>query len=374
MEWLAFVVVGLIAISIAFNVLKDMLGLANRVYHWLVAPKEWWSGFLVHGTFRPRASTLLLAVLAPLALCAIAVLFFVLALGSSLDWLGLGAIGTVFVTPLATKKLWTYLRKREHVRMQRTRDKHAATLAAAISSGASPGKYCLYLRPFTSTGEVPTCVLHSTMLARLPTGKPLPPTQDRRTVDFEQLLAGALDSYSPLIGLGLPGEQVGAGRIHISDENWQPEFRRLAAGALFILMIPSTRQGTAWELNTILEDLALLSKTVFIIPPDAGNAAIYRLALGSFDDIAGTDLLRLASRGQRNLISTNGLVFRWNRTAHAVTFSAPLVHYVQPSPVRFLLDLWLSRDTEVVSGWKLKRNLLSVMHCEPRARQTDVSS
>lgn len=375
MEWLAVVLFGIIAISIAFNILEHVLHVAGRVLEWLTGPKEWWSGFLVHGTFRPRISTLLLGISATLALCAVAFLLFVLSLGSSSNWVGMGALGVLFVTPLASKKLWTYLRKREHIRVQRKRDERAQALGGAISSGAPPHKYCLYLRPFTVTGKVPICVLDSTMQAKTPKGKPLPPTQDQRFLDFETLLAMALDSYAPLIGLGHPGEQVGAGRIQTADENWQTEFLRLASAAHLILLIPSSRKGTAWELNTVLEDPTLLSKTVFIIPPDSGTSAIYGDTLRSFEANAGTDILRLASCGNTRInIPKNGVVFRWDQTARCFSFSAPLITYVQPSPIRFLLDLWLSRDTVVVSGWRLRSNLLSVGHFDPRVRQAQVST
>jgi len=185
----------------------------------------------------------------------------------------------------------------------------------------------------------------------------------------------ALDSYAPLIGLGLPGEQVGAGRIQTTDESWQTEFLRLASGARLILLIPSLRKGTAWELNTILGDVTLLSKTIFIIPPNVQAPEIHRLALRSFEVHAGADILRLARSGQTNInIPKNGVIFRWDRMAGNFTFSAPLIIYVDPSPVRLLLDLWLSRDTVVVSGLLLKNNLLSVAHCESRVRHTEAFS
>jgi hypothetical protein len=359
MEWLVTAIFGIIAISIAMNILKDILDFAGRVFEWLFAPKEWWSGFLVHGSFRPRIATLLLATFVSFALCAVSFLSFVLSLGSSSNWLGMSAIGILFITPVTTKKFWTYLRKREHRQVQRKRDERAKTLGKAISSNTTPHDYCLYLRPFTVTGKVPICVLDSTREGTSPRGKPLPPTRDRRFLDLETLLAMAMDSYAPLICLGLPGEQVGAGRIQTTDESWQSEFLRLAFAARFILLIPSSRTGTAWELNAILVSPALLSKTVFIIPPDDGGSA-----LRSFEGIAGSDFLGLVTPTD---ISRNGLAFRWDRMAHRITFSERLILYVQPSPIRFLLDLWLSRYTVVASGWRLRNNLLSVMHFQPGA-------
>jgi len=66
-----------------------------------------------------------------------------------------------------------------------------------------------------------------------------------KPVDFERLLAIAVDSYAPLIALGRPGEQVGAGRILTTEERWQEDFRKLAEAARLILLMPSAHPGTA---------------------------------------------------------------------------------------------------------------------------------
>jgi hypothetical protein len=283
--------------------------------------------------FSARSSTLLLALLTPQALCAASFLLFLLSLESSSQCLGMGAIGGLFATPLITKKLWTYLRSREHVRMQRKRDERARSLGNDASGTGSPRNYCLYLRPFTATGKVPICVLDCVTHGRRPNGKPLPPHRDRTFLDFETVLAMALDSYAPLICLGLSGEQVGAGRIQTSDTTWRKVFLRLASAAHLILLIPSVRKGTAWELKTILEDSALLSKTVFIIPPTVGDHETYSLALSSSERSAGVDVRKLANVN----IAESGLAFRWDRQAGGVS-SAPLIFHVGPSPVRFMVD------------------------------------
>jgi hypothetical protein len=127
------------------------------------------------------------------------------------------------------------------------------------------------------------CVLDSTTYGRTPKGRPLPPEPNQKFLDLETLLAMALDAYAPLIVLGRPGEQVGAGRILTSEDAWQDDFHTLSSKALVIRLLPSTQPGTTWEMQTILKDASLLSKTVFLIPAServavAPKGTIYGLA------------------------------------------------------------------------------------------------
>jgi hypothetical protein len=70
---------------------------------------------------------------------------------------------------------------------------------------------------------------------------------------------------SPIIGLGRPGEAIGAGRILTSEEEWKTIAARMIDQAMYIICIPSSHAGTLWEIDRIVE-CGLLSKTFFIMP------------------------------------------------------------------------------------------------------------
>jgi hypothetical protein len=92
------------------------------------------------------------------------------------------------------------------------------------------------------------------------------------TIDLEVLLADAVGKERLLIGLGKPGEAIGAGRIETSDSDWQREFVTLAEAADAIMVIPATSEGTRWEIEYLKEN-ALLTKCVFVMPPGAFDLA-----------------------------------------------------------------------------------------------------
>lgn len=85
--------------------------------------------------------------------------------------------------------------------------------------------------------------------------------------DLETLLAHLVEPWAPLIGLGTPGEQLGAGRLESSDPTWRDQVVQLSAAAQRIFLLPSNRPGTAWELDHIAPRPHLLAKPVFIVPP-----------------------------------------------------------------------------------------------------------
>jgi len=84
--------------------------------------------------------------------------------------------------------------------------------------------------------------------------------------DFETILAENLEPGVRLIALGRPGEHVGAGRVVALEDSWQAAFHKLAARAEFIVAVPSTHEGTMWELRQIASDSELLGKTTLVIP------------------------------------------------------------------------------------------------------------
>jgi hypothetical protein len=160
------------------------------------------------------------------------------------------AAATVTSTLLvsAGRKLSTWFKRRQ----QRRRDRRANALVEAARVGNAPD-FSFYLRAFETTGR-----MHET--------KDVGALAEFEATDFETELAEAVEKDIPLVALGQPGEQVGAGRWPTSDAMWQTDVQLLTRAALVLFMLPSTRAGTLWELDWIMAN-RLLGKTVFIQPP-----------------------------------------------------------------------------------------------------------
>jgi hypothetical protein len=140
-------------------------------------------------------------------------------------------------------------------------DALAEKILREVREGQPPSKpYFLYLRAFETTKHLmaPLFLLDLATfgLNRLWSG------------ELESFLSGALRKTGPLIALGHPGENLGAGRAITTDEAWKDDIAKLAGGAGGILLIPSHRPGTVWEIEH-LEKADLLSRTVFVMPPES---------------------------------------------------------------------------------------------------------
>jgi hypothetical protein len=94
-------------------------------------------------------------------------------------------------------------------------------------------------------------------------------------LDLEALLAQAVEPFAPLIALGLPREQIGAGRVRCNEETWQQELELLARGASFIFVLPSDRSGTRWEIEWLLKN-DLTEKCLFLMPPEQLAATLVK--------------------------------------------------------------------------------------------------
>ena len=141
------------------------------------------------------------------------------------------------------------LRQQRLKAFQASRDHLAAeinqTLAQAASPSPPPGRaFVLYLRTFGVTGLL-----------------------NIGGVDFETSMAYNLTPMMPMIALGHPGEAIGAGRILTTDEHWREEILRLVDNAERIMLIPSHREGTKWEIAKLKEN-QLFGKTIFAMPPE----------------------------------------------------------------------------------------------------------
>ena len=142
---------------------------------------------------------------------------------------------------------------------QRKRDARAEEFLGLAKTNRAPG-FSLYLRAFETTGRMP----------REAAGQMMPGLDPRidsdRNTDFEAELAEAVEKDTPMVALGKPGEQIGAGRAASSESRWQNDIATLGSSAIVIFMLPSTRPGTLWEADFLLSN-SLLNRTVFATPP-----------------------------------------------------------------------------------------------------------
>lgn len=93
-------------------------------------------------------------------------------------------------------------------------------------------RFFVYLRSFETTGHLkPPFFFTLFVLQRL------------HTNELESFLALALAKDGPLVGLGLPGENVGAARIRVEDSEWKQDIQRLLTHATGVLLLPSAHEG-----------------------------------------------------------------------------------------------------------------------------------
>ncbi len=141
---------------------------------------------------------------------------------------------------------------------QRERDLRAYKIFCLLKEGIIH-KYCLYLRPFESTGRM-TTLRNEREFKR-----------SREFIDVEAVISEAVEPRMPLIGLGKPGEQVGAGRISSTDENWWSSVKLLIDNAVLIFVLPQQKKGaTRKEVEWLLTN-RYVDKCIFLMPPNWEN-------------------------------------------------------------------------------------------------------
>jgi len=125
---------------------------------------------------------------------------------------------------------------------------------------ANVSDFYLYLRAFETTGK-----LNVPLYLRV-RRKCIWIYQRLVTDDLESYTSLSVRKIAPLIALGRPGESIGAGRVRTDTERWQADIVTLMHRSKGILLIPSDRPGTLWEMDTLNRE-RLFSKVVFIMPP-----------------------------------------------------------------------------------------------------------
>lgn len=134
---------------------------------------------------------------------------------------------------------------------QKRRDDYALSVFNALELGTIQ-EFAVFLRPFYLTGQIAQTVESFG-------------SDSTTTYGFEAEMIGALAELMPAVALGRPGEAIGVGRIRTDDSSWKTAAAELMSRASLILCVPSAHQGTAWELEQIVQN-GYLAKTLFFMP------------------------------------------------------------------------------------------------------------
>jgi len=196
-----------------------------------------------------------------LGACAIGILWFATAdhgLSRAVALGGAGALVLVAALAIAT------FGELGDLSLQYARDLRAQAIFEALGRGETPPPYVVYLRPFSSTDQVESVVMAA--VASGMQGSALGFVMTR--YELEQQIERATRHLGSLVCLGQSLEHVGAGRIAVDDASWKEAVLRLCGKAALIVMLPSSRSGTLWEIEHVLTS-NLIDRTVFIDPPNA---------------------------------------------------------------------------------------------------------
>lgn len=147
---------------------------------------------------------------------------------------------------------------------QHGRDLEAGELFRRLLAGEAPERpFTLYLRPFATTNEIEQNVL-SPMVAGASSSSF---SYVSSRYELERQIERATRKVGPLVALGEPLEHIGAGRVKVTDDTWQRAVELLSDHAALIVLLPSSRAGTLWEVERILNS-DLVKRTVMIDPPN----------------------------------------------------------------------------------------------------------
>lgn len=149
---------------------------------------------------------------------------------------------------------------------QSDRDDRAREIAGRLTaddpdSGVPP--FAVYLRPFGSENLLATQP-YSVVSGEIP-----------QHIDAESLLQRALAPRLSLVALGAPAAQQASGRFVAGEDAWQETASLLIRWARLLILLPSDRAGTMWEIRAIVQE-GVLDRTIFLMPetPPAGGGGI----------------------------------------------------------------------------------------------------
>jgi hypothetical protein len=170
------------------------------------------------------------------------------------------AWGVAVILTLATGASGKFFERRHRRSNQLKRDRRAQLIFEQACQGRVVD-YSLYLRAFVTTGRTPA---EDTSTLVQPGFDPR--DMESKVVDLETVFAEVLESSSPLVALGRPGEQFGAGRLKTDDDRWRNDLEVLADKALILLVLPSPGESLQWEIEWIIRH-GHLKKSLFVMPP-----------------------------------------------------------------------------------------------------------
>jgi hypothetical protein len=146
---------------------------------------------------------------------------------------------------------------------QERRDQAARMALYYAQRGEGNLSFCLYLRPFESVNRMTAQVAS------------FAPDSSAGYKDFEHILLKAVETlgraapYTGNLNLVALGEYdaaiFGAGLAPSSEVEWRESFTALAGAVKLIVIVPSVRPGTLWELSQIV-DKKMHRKTLFVMP------------------------------------------------------------------------------------------------------------
>lgn len=185
-------------------------------------------------------------------LYAFSVLLVSLALVKAPDILVGVVVAAVFALPALLGLFISYFYEKGQ---QRLRDERATMVLSKVKEGEKC-EYSLFLRAFVTTGKMPQVLprSHFEFLGGV-----------KAYDNMEYLVARATEHTAPLIALGNTDEEMRAGRIAASEENWKGIFDLLAPHAKVLLLLPSETQGTQDEIDWI-RDRQLWNKVILLMP------------------------------------------------------------------------------------------------------------
>jgi hypothetical protein len=219
----------------------------------------------------------------------------------------LGAVGSAF-------------RHRDHATGQVKRDRRASAILEKLKKGEEVPPYSVYLRTFAVTNKLRIGYRENPLIAKV--------DRDEHR-DLETLLSEAFETYEPMIALGLPGEHVGAGRILSEESTWKEEIELALVHASTIVMVPSHRAGTRWEVEWLGRNG--WDKTLFLMPPrDKFTRADNTLAWEIAAQFLSPTSLRLPPYDAR------GMIFIVDRYGNPQA-GCPLWGNLRPSELRRLI-------------------------------------
>lgn len=187
---------------------------------------------------------------------AIAVLFIFLCTEHGLPYY---ALISLIVLAIIMVGIGNLFRVQSNRTSKRIFEKKAFNIIQNINRNRVHEPFFLYLRPFYVTQYL------KIKNPRYRSGVIRPSHFLPENIQWETVLAEAVFEYGPLLALGMDEQIFGAIRIENKERGWKRMFIQLANRAMKIFIIPSSHEGTGWEIEYLFKN-RLLNKTIFIMP------------------------------------------------------------------------------------------------------------